>query len=382
MSCAPLPDGASTRMARLATRANVPLAVLFQVTNRCNLDCVHCYQVRDEERELELHEVCRILGELSHAGTLYLSLTGGEPFVRPDLHAIVAEARRLRFVVGVKTNGVLLGAEEAAWLAGLGVAQVDVSVYGPTAAIHDRVTKQPGSFAATLAAIERLGAAGVHVQMAVPLMRTNVAAFAQILDLAGRLHCRPAFDPQISVKQDCNRGLQRLRSHGEELARFYAHPEVIEGFRAETERRRRAADDGELMRAHPCGSCHNFCHIDHVGRVRACNALPIVGGSLRERSFDEIWRDSEALAGVRRVRVGDLPICRDCDLIAYCTRCQGDAYLEAGDLLAPSPDACRRALLLRAVLDRGGVPDAATLLDLARAPLPGGSGRVRLPVVA
>ena len=376
------PGGAVARLGALATRGNVPLAVLFQVTNRCNLDCVHCYQVRDEERELEFCEIARILGELSRAGTLYLSLTGGEPFVRRDLRAIVEEARRLRFVLAIKANGVRVGDAEAAWLADLGVVQVDVSVYGPTAATHDRVTKERGSFSATVAAIERLRAAGVNVQMAMPLMRGNVAHFAEVLELAGRLGCRPTFDPQISVKEDCNRGLARLRSHDAEMARFFAHPEVMEGFRAEVERKQEAARSGSLMRAHPCSSCHSFCHIDHVGRVRACNALPIVGGSLRERSFTEIWRDSEALDNVRRVRVGDLPICRECDLIAYCTRCQGDAYLEEGDLLAPSPDACRRAAVLRAVLQAGGIPDAATLANLARAPLPGQRAPVRLPVVA
>jgi len=380
ISCA-TPAGAAQRMTSTATRANVPLAVLFQITNRCNLDCVHCYQVRDQERELSLDEIARILAELSQAGTLYLSLTGGEPFVRPDLRAIVEQARRLRFVVSIKTNAVLLGEEEMAWLSDLGVVQVDVSVYGPTAAVHDRVTKHPGSFVATLAAIGGLRAAGVNVQMAIPLMRTNIEAFEDLLGLARRLGCRPTFDPQISVKEDCNRGLARLRSHDDAMARFFSHPEVIESYRAEVEHRHEAARTGALLRSHPCGSCHNFCHIDHLGRVRACNALPIIGGSLRERSFTEIWRDSEELATVRRVRVGDLPICRECELITYCTRCQGDAYLEAGDLLAPSPDACRRAALLRAVLDKGGMPDAATLAGLAQAPLPGQRARTHLPVL-
>jgi len=370
------------RLGTLATRHQIPLGVLFQITNRCNLDCIHCYQVRDEERELSFEEIARILGELREAGTLFVSLTGGEPFVRDDLRAIVEEARRLRFVVSIKTNGVLVGPDEADWISGAGVSEVHVSVYGPDAAQHDRTTKRRGSFSETVAAIEALRAADVHVQMSVPLMRTNVAQFDEILALARRLGCRPAVEPQISVKEDCNRGVARLRSGDLDLARFFAHPEVMRRQREETERRMELAKSGDLLSAHPCSSCHSFCHIDHLGRVRACNALPIVGGSLREMSFEKIWRESEALDRVRRVRVGDLPICRECNLIAYCTRCQGDAFLEEGDLLAPSPDACRRAALLRAVLDASGVPDEAALQALRGAPLPGRATRVRLPVLS
>jgi radical SAM protein with 4Fe4S-binding SPASM domain len=157
---------------------------------------------------------------------------------------------------------------------------------------------------------------------------------------------------------------------------------VLAAQREETERRLALLADGKMFDAHPCSSCHAFCHIDHVGRVRACNALPIFGGSLRERPFADIWKNSEELERVRRVRVGDLPICRECDLIAYCTRCQGDAFLEEGDLLAPSPDACRRAAVLRAVLDAGGLPDPLTLEAVARAPSPvARSARRHLPVI-
>jgi len=373
------PTDAAARLGALANRARVPVAVLLQITNRCNLDCVHCYQVRDGERELTFEEIVRILAELREAGTLYLALTGGEPFVRPDLREIVREARQQRFVVGIKTNGLLVDRAAVSWLVSLGIAQLDVSVYGPTAPVHDRVTKQQGSFDATLSAIERLRAAGVNVQMSIPLMRTNVAHFDEILALARRLGCRPSFDPHISVKEDCNRGLQRLRSGDIDMARFLAHPEVLAIQRQAAEHRQELLRSSKLLSGHPCGSCHNFCHIDHVGNVRACNALPIVGGNLRERPFAEIWRHSEALQGVRRIRVGDLPICRDCELLAYCTRCQGDAYLEEGDLLAPSPDACRRAALLRAVIAANGLPDEQTLDRLSKAPLP---GRVRLPVVS
>src|SRR3990172_13143979 len=88
------------RVIRVASRAQIPLSVLFEVTHRCNLGCEHCYltegpvgRPRPSRAELTLDEVRRVLDELAAAGTLFLTLTGGEGFLRRDLLDIVAHAR-------------------------------------------------------------------------------------------------------------------------------------------------------------------------------------------------------------------------------------------------------------------------------------------------
>src|SRR2546428_13974931 len=77
------------RLLRTASRAHIPLAVLFEVTHRCNLGCEHCYltegpvgRPRPTREELGLDEIGRALDQLAEAGPFFLTLTGGEVFMR------------------------------------------------------------------------------------------------------------------------------------------------------------------------------------------------------------------------------------------------------------------------------------------------------------
>ena len=114
------------RLIRTASRAHVPLAVLFEVTHRCNLGCEHCYltegpvgRPRPTREELTLDEVRPVLDQLAEAGTLFLTLTGGEVFMRRDFLEILAHARSCGFSVTIFTTGTLLTPETASALADL-----------------------------------------------------------------------------------------------------------------------------------------------------------------------------------------------------------------------------------------------------------------------
>src|SRR5216684_8607096 len=102
------------RLIHVASRAQIPLAALFEVTHRCNLGCSHCYltegpvgRPRPTRDELALDEVRRALDQLAEAGTFFLTLTGGEVFMRRDFLDIVAHARSLHFSVTIFTTGTL-----------------------------------------------------------------------------------------------------------------------------------------------------------------------------------------------------------------------------------------------------------------------------------
>jgi MoaA/NifB/PqqE/SkfB family radical SAM enzyme len=92
----------------------IPLQVTLELTLRCNIRCTHCYNFdRDQPRpasgaELSLEEIRALMDDLRRAGTLFLSLTGGEAMVHPRFWEIADEAAARGFALQVLSNGTLL----------------------------------------------------------------------------------------------------------------------------------------------------------------------------------------------------------------------------------------------------------------------------------
>src|SRR2546427_9089001 len=87
-----------------ALEQRLPLSVHFDLTYRCNERCVHCYLDHEDHGELSTAECIDALEQLAMAGTLFLTFSGGEIFLRRDLEELLATARRVYFVVNLKNN--------------------------------------------------------------------------------------------------------------------------------------------------------------------------------------------------------------------------------------------------------------------------------------
>src|SRR5438132_1539902 len=95
---------------------HIPLSVHIDLTMRCNERCVHCYRVIEDRPELTTDELKGLLDDVARAGTLYLTFSGGEVFLRKDLFELVEHARRLHFDMRLKSNALLITPEKAARL--------------------------------------------------------------------------------------------------------------------------------------------------------------------------------------------------------------------------------------------------------------------------
>lgn len=349
------PSSARETFAARMERLGVPVAVTLQVTGRCHLCCLHCFQSHDPVDELTGDEVTRILLELRQAGTLFLTITGGEPFLRADLDAILARARQERFAVRLLTTGHFIDDAWARRLAELAVEQVELSLYGPDAASHERITRVEGSFARVIGAAVRLRRERIGVVLKSPLLVTNAARQSEWRRLAGGLGCRHTIDPTLTTRDDGGRAPLAHRAAMAQLIDFYAtetddavaeppiayHP---------TERRDET----------PCRVGRLGCFIGPSGLVQACVALPEPVGDLRRQSFRDIWQRAPELERLRSLKWDDIVPCRDCSWRPYCRRCYGPALLEDGDLLGPSREACRHAVAWRHGLERRGRLAAGT----------------------
>lgn len=340
-------------MQDLSTRAfelGVPLNVHLDLTYRCNERCDHCYLDHDDKGELTTAEIFAVLEQMAEAGVLFLTLSGGEPFLRRDLFEIIERARELRFSVKLKTNAVMIRQEEARRLKALGIEQVQISVYSHRAEVHDAITRLPGSLKRTMAAIRLLKSHGLKVTIANVLMRDNLLDGAAVQNLARDLGTGYSLDPTITPMMDGDTSVLRLRIGKDDLAQVFRNPDLVgnvDEFCAPPQ-----PSDDAMMDAVPCSAGHTLCYISPYGDVFPCVQFPLPCGNVRREKFLEIWKNSAAMNDVRSIRTRDLPTCSTCGNVSACTRCPGLAYME-GDMRGPSSADCEKSFVRTGIVTAG-----------------------------
>ena len=345
------------RLISRTVRKHRPLSVHFDLTYRCNERCVHCYLDHDDHGELTTAECLKALDDLARSGALFLTFSGGEIFLRPDLYEILAAARGLHFDISLKTNALLVTPERAARLREFGVRRVQISVYSDIPAVHDAITKVPGSLQRTLAAIPILLEHGLQVKLACPLMQENLMAYRGVMALAEKLGIPYILDLTITPMMDGSGGPLAHRTSVSSLLPVLQDPllhackpqpgaQAASAVSAAPPAFGSAVSSGLESLAYedlPCSAGHNSCYISPYGDVFPCVQLPQAAGNLRREKFDDIWYHAPQLERLRAIRESQLPICSRCEIRSYCERCPGLALMEGGDLLGAYERACALA---------------------------------------
>ncbi|SPF49728.1 Radical SAM domain protein [Candidatus Sulfotelmatobacter kueseliae] len=338
-----------------ALKLGVPLSVHLDITYRCNERCVHCYLDHDDHGELSTAEIKDVLNQLSEAGVFFLMLSGGEVLMRRDFFEILEFSRRLLFNVKLKTNAGMIREPEARRIRELAVAEVQISVYSHRAAVHDAITKLPGSWKRTTDAIRFLRSQGLKVTIANVLMSANWYDYSGVVALAHELGVTYTVDPTITPKIDGDSSIVKLRIEGSELNQLFHDPNLVGDVQEFCAPPPPPGED--VMEGYPCSAGHTSCYISPYGDVFPCVQFPLPSGNVRKQRFLDIWQDSAQLRQVRSIRAKDLPTCSSCAHVGTCTRCPGLAYME-GNMLGPSTADCQKSF------QRTGVPTANMLRGL------------------
>ncbi len=263
--------------ARLVDRAVelvVPIGVHIDVTYRCDLDCVHCYLTDRKRDELTLHEYRRLFDDLRELGTLYLLVSGGEIFHRPDGLEILREARNRRFDVRIITHGGHIDDEVADALAEMKVTSVAMSIYASEPGIHDSVTRVPGSFERTIAAARALRQRGILVGFKFSVMRDNLHQIQATRALAAEVGAGIEISAHIRGDNEGSDALRDLRvDFDEQLAVADCVYSAIAG-----------ADTLPLFAPddHTCLAGHASFYIGPDGTVTPCIDWEEAAGNIRD----------------------------------------------------------------------------------------------------
>jgi 12,18-didecarboxysiroheme deacetylase len=162
--------------------------VVWNMTRRCNLKCLHCYSNSRDRRypgELTTAEARAMIADLAAFGAPVLLFSGGEPLTRPDLVELAQFAVDSGMRAVISTNGTLITPAIARALKEVGLSYVGVSLDG-IEATHDRFRGTPGAFAAALQGIRTCRDLGIKVGVRFTISRRNAADVPAIFDLLER----------------------------------------------------------------------------------------------------------------------------------------------------------------------------------------------------
>lgn len=159
-----------------------PSDVIWNITNRCNLLCDHCYMAADAHTspdELTDEETIALVKQMGARKLPALFLSGGEPMMRKNFWEILELARSYGIRVTVSTNLTMLDREAAKRLKANGIDWIATSLYGP-ADFHDAMVGVPGTRDRVVAAIKLLREEGVNVAIKTAISK---ATWPYIYDL-------------------------------------------------------------------------------------------------------------------------------------------------------------------------------------------------------
>jgi 12,18-didecarboxysiroheme deacetylase len=159
--------------------------VVWNMTRRCNLRCIHCYsssQDRDYPGELTTGEAKAMIEDLAAFGAPVILFSGGEPLMRPDLTDLAQHAVEKGMRAVISTNGTLITPELARAFREIGLSYVGVSLDGMEGT-HDRFRGVSGAFAAAMAGIRICRDLGIKVGVRFTINRHNAADVPAIFDL-------------------------------------------------------------------------------------------------------------------------------------------------------------------------------------------------------
>jgi radical SAM protein with 4Fe4S-binding SPASM domain len=343
-----------------------PTNVSIELTRRCPLDCLHCYNnlpMGDQAaraQELTFAEHVRLLDELVAAGTFWILYSGGEIFARKDFLDIYTEAKKRGFLITLFTNGILINERIADHLAKYRPFAIEITLYGATRETYEKLTQKPGSYDRCMRGIQLLLERNLPLKLKTVPTTINQHEVYEMKHLAESLGVPFKFDPLVNPRIDCSQSPLAVRLSPEQVVAL-----EFRDIKRKEEYRRLAKRDMEAAstkaptenQRYTCGGGVNGCAVDPTGTMTICVISHQQGYNIRKGSFREGWDGT--LQEIRTQPRTRATICDGCQIKAFCSMCPANGELENGDPESPVDFLCQVAHL-RAYVLGFAVPPHAT----------------------
>jgi radical SAM protein len=351
-----------TKFLRIGETMNfdrAPMLVIWEVTQACDLACVHCRACAQPLRsslELNTDEAKRLIDEVKALKAPVFVLTGGDPLKRPDIFELVEYASAHGVRISLTPSATPLLTQEAIHK----LKRLAVSLDGPNGEVHDAFRRVSGSYDWTLSAVRWAREIGLPVQINTTITRHNLQHLDSMIALLEQLDIvlwsvfflvptgrgsgidlisaeefehvfeklyetsrRVSFDIKSTEAQHYRRFLLQRRTEEKHKGNGHSRPASFgTGTPDGIGRAPRGINDGK-----------GFVFISHLGEVFPSGFLPVSAGNVRKQSLAEIYRHSPLFVALRDS--SNLKgKCGICEFREVCGGSRARAYALTGDIFA------------------------------------------------
>jgi AdoMet-dependent heme synthase len=340
-----------------------PFIAIWEVTQACDLACVHCRASAQPERhpmELSTAEGKELIDQIADLEVPVFVLTGGDPIKRPDLFELIAHARKVGVRVSLTPSATPLLTRDIVFrLKEAGLARLAVSMDGASAATHDAFRGLSGSFARTLDAVRWANEADLPVQINTTFSRRNIGEIDSIVALMKTLKLtlwsvfflvptgRGKLNDLLSADEfeevfakihalSKQAGFDIKTTEAQHYRRYVLQQKVTDrkaGILSDSPARVQDAI-GRAPRGLNAGK--GFVFISHKGEVFPSGFLPLAAGSIREQSLADIYRNSPVFRSLRDTSQLEGK-CGACEFKEICGGSRARAYALTGNSHAEEP---------------------------------------------
>jgi radical SAM protein with 4Fe4S-binding SPASM domain len=301
-----------------------PPHMSIELTERCNLRCDYCYRECDASKtaHMSTSDLLGVIGRLCEGGLRSVELTGGEPLLHPDFRQILDFCASRMELVGVLSNGTLLGGEVAEQLASMKERLiVSVSLDASTPEIHDVRRGLKGAWLRTTRNIAHLAALGVGVRVSMAVDERNFADIEKTLLLAKSLGARMfTYSPVLPFGRGKDVYSTKWELCGDEVyakeaelaARYKGFLGVLSGDAV-------CEVEGEAG----CGAGYRTFCMDPYGNVRPCvtfGSRELIFGNLLQSAMEKVF-SHPAISAMTKLRTPSLDLCGSCEHLGFCRHC-------------------------------------------------------------
>mgnify|MGYP002347535016 FL=1 len=324
------------RILDIMANALIPYSITWELTNSCNLRCLHCYCPVGANDCWSISQIENTLNHLKSMGTIDIQITGGECMSHPHFDEFLKLSSSGGFILGILTNGTLIDSHRAELIASVMPRSVQVSLYALDKAVHDSFTRVKGSYEKTLLGIEYLKSVGINPIIACSVTRCNIDVIDDLRNWADSEGLEVKFNFKLISSWNPERKPFSLKCQQEDVIKYLGDERFNRAFKAVAKDKNRVPWKADKL----CQAGFRSLCLSATGDVFPCNTLRLKLGNILDSDLIKIWDSSDQLFRWREISIQEYPKCASCDARRICGPCPAEYFTKTGRIDAIDSDTC------------------------------------------